>query len=410
MKTAVVIGAGSESVYAITAAQRRGYHVIAFDGNKEAEGLLYADEAVVEDIRDASRIWNSLKEKPALVLPVPIGRYLTTAGAVNDYYGLKGLSGEAANCCTDKYLFHRKLSMQGLREGICMLLSEGTFAAQAAEHAINALQKEKSAGKSDASMILKPRYGSGSRGVMLVQSEEDIISYLGTGEIAEDLVIETVFPGKEYGIDAAVFDGRLFLFLIREKILTAPPYRQCVGYLGLDRKKEAGLYSRISAYLEQAVRVLGLNHCLMHCDLMWDGNHPLLIELSGRPSGHNLHNLFTPLATGISMVDSYISYVEGNDMKSLSFSADAAEKQLLIGYFDSEPCLLKKVPDASAVQEMFGGNLLHYVCHLQPGKVQEIKDGHTLMERGCFILSGESREKLLQDRKKLLEMVFGQRG
>lgn len=54
MKTAIVIGASSESVYAIGIARKRGYHVIAFDGNPQAEGLSGADEAVVADIRDAS--------------------------------------------------------------------------------------------------------------------------------------------------------------------------------------------------------------------------------------------------------------------------------------------------------------------------------------------------------------------
>lgn len=410
MKKALVIGASSESVYAITVAQKRGYHVIAFDGNREADGLSYADESVVADIRDASQVWSRLTEKPDLILPVPIGRYLITAGAVNDYYGLRGLSEEAANYCTDKYYFHKRLSERGLRDGICLLLEEGTSATQAVAYAIDALQKEKSARGSDEPMIMKPRYGSGSRGVVLVRSKEDIISYLGTGELTEDLVLETVFPGEEYGIDAAVFDGRLCLFLIREKILTAPPYRQCVGYLAVDRRKEEVLYGRISEYLEQVVQILGLNHCLLHCDLMWDGNTPLLIELSGRPSGHNLHNLFTPLATGINMVDSYISYVEGKDMDSLSFSAESEERQLLIGYFDSEPCRLDKVPDASAIKKFFGDNLLQYDCHLQPGTVQESKDGHTLMERGYFILSGKSREELLQSRKKLLEMVFEQKG
>lgn len=409
MKTAVVIGAGSESVSSIAVARLRGYHVIAFDGNGEAEGLSHADEAVVADIRDAGEIWTRLEEKPDLVLPVPIGRYLISAGAVNDYYGLRGLSEEAANCCTDKYCFHRQLSGKGLRGGTCLLLAKGMPARQAADSAVNALQKERQAREADTPMIIKPRYGSGSRGVMLVQSKEDIVSCLGTGGVQEDLVIETVFPGKEYGIDAAVFDGRLFLFLIREKILTAPPYRQCVGYLAVDRKKEDVLYRKISAYLEQVIPVLGLNHCLMHCDLMWNGEEPMLIELSGRPSGHNLHNLFTPLATGINMVDSYISYVEGKKMDFLSPSADAAGRQLLIGYFDSEPCQLKKVPEASAVKKTFGDSLLHYVCHLQPGKVQEIKDGHALMQRGYFILSGQNREELLQGRKKLLEMVFEER-
>jgi biotin carboxylase len=404
MKTALVIGASSESLYAISVAQKRGYHVIAFDGDPEAEGLQYADEAFVADIREPKEVWSRLRERPDLVLPIPIGRYLTTTGAVNDYYGLKGVSEAAAVRCTDKYLFHQVLAKAGLRDGVCCLLSEGMTVPEAHKKAVQALQQEKEKFGMAAQMVVKPRYGSGSRGVELAGSEQDLQNYFAgmSGRMAEDFVVETVFPGIEYGVDAAVFNGELSLFLIREKILTPPPYRQCVGYLSVVPEQEEKLYQEAAAYLQQVVGVLGLNHCLLHCDLMWDQGKPMLIELSGRPSGHRLNNLFTPLATGTSMVDIYIDYVEGN---SCLLSGETV-RPLLIGYFDAGECTLTAIPAEDKVWQQFGENLLEYDCRLVTGQMVLVQDGHTLMGRGYFILKGKDRKELLNLRQKLLDFVF----
>lgn len=405
MKTAIVLGAGSESICAIDIAKKRGYYVIAFDGNPQAEGFLHADEAIVSDIRRADEVWKRLEKRPELILPVPIGRYLTTVGAVNDYYGLKGISEEAARNCTDKYRFHKKLSSQGLRDGQCLLIKEGILASRAVKEAEKLFKSE----KSGRSFVIKPRYGSGSRGVFLAYSLADISDYLGQGDVTEDFVLESVFSGIEYGVDAAVYDGRLSLFLVREKLLTQPPYRQCVGYLSVDRQKETGIYREIGAYLQQVIEVLRIDHCLVHCDLMWDGGIPMVIELAGRPSGHNLHNLFTPLATGVSMIDQYITYIE-DSRKVTHGKCNEVTRRLLIGYFDSEPCKLRCVPNDDMVRKQFGRKLLKYDCYLKPGVLQEVQDGHTLMQRGYYIFEDESKERLLKDREELLALVFSEKG
>lgn len=124
-KETVVIGASEESVYAISVAQKRGYRVTAFDGNPAAKGLVCADEAIVTDIRDVRQIVSRMKTRPDFVLPVPIGRYLISAGALNDELGLKGISWQAADICTDKYKLHSRLSHDGLRAGSCFLIEAG---------------------------------------------------------------------------------------------------------------------------------------------------------------------------------------------------------------------------------------------------------------------------------------------
>ena len=59
------------------------------------------------------------QEQVDFVLTVPIGRYLTTIGSVNDTLQLPGIGKEQAMYCTDKLLFHRKMADSGLRNCNC---------------------------------------------------------------------------------------------------------------------------------------------------------------------------------------------------------------------------------------------------------------------------------------------------
>ena len=116
---ALVIGASTEAVHAIQIAQGQGYEVVALDGDPQAGGLKAADLAFCVDIRSPKAVVCLLEKegiRPAVILPVPIGRFLTTTGEVNDHYGLYGVSGEGARNSTDKFRFHQKMKEAGLRE------------------------------------------------------------------------------------------------------------------------------------------------------------------------------------------------------------------------------------------------------------------------------------------------------
>ena len=117
---AAIIGAGSEALHTIQKAKEYGLTILALDGNPKAEGLMVADKALVVDISDEKATIETVRaEKADFVLTVPIGRYLTTIGAVNDALELPGISREMARICTDKYAFHDKLQKAGLRECKC---------------------------------------------------------------------------------------------------------------------------------------------------------------------------------------------------------------------------------------------------------------------------------------------------
>ncbi len=109
-----IIGASDEAIHTIGCAKELGIETVALDGNPEAAGLEAADIPIVVDITNEQATIDVLKELGTdWVQTVPIGRYLTTTGAVNDALWLPGITKEMSVHCTNKYSFHKSLSSEG---------------------------------------------------------------------------------------------------------------------------------------------------------------------------------------------------------------------------------------------------------------------------------------------------------
>lgn len=390
---ALIIGASSEALHTIEKAHCHGIHVTALDGNPEAEGLQAADKALVVNISNEEETIEAAKAAcPEFVLTVPIGRYLTTVGAVNDALQLPGISRKVAVLCTDKYEFHQRLSSQGLRECRCYPVD-----GEEAEYDIT------------YPAILKPRYGSGSRGIYFLEASCGLQNALKevTGE---DYVLEECVAGDEYGVDGAVIDGEFYLVLLRKKENTPPPARQAVGYYSV--QPSDAFYQQVKEYLTKVISCLGLKESLFHADLIRGEKGPFVIELSARPSGHNLHNLFTPLCTGVDMAEEYIKYRQGQAYRF----APEETKSMLIHYFDMEGEVCH-VPEREEAAQAAGGSLVAWNCNINVGDVlAPVSDGHSVMGRGYFILEvsadggtadSAGYEEVLKKKAEAVKKLFG---
>jgi carbamoylphosphate synthase large subunit len=386
-----VIGAYFDSVHAIKTARSIGYCVLALDADKNAEGLHHADKYKIVDIKNYEELYNILDDyDPKLVLPAPIGRYLTSIGAVNDHYGLPGVTLQAATYCTDKHVFHVMLHNKGKRQ---------------VEHIlINAVDTEVPAatGTWNYPIVAKPRYGSGNRAVQIYMTPADFqANFLSQLPMGEDFVVESCIQGVEYGVDAAMIHNELHLVLLREKILTPSPYSQCVGYYAVpETESNRALFHSVREAVSEACKILGINNCLLHADVIDHNSEAFVIEISARPSGHYLHDLFTPIATGVDMIAEYMYFALPQLGKKYSFTPTKT-KNMLIRYFDFGHCRVKYVPDALDLKARY--RIREYKCSLQKGEVlQPITEGRPLMERGYFVIEGANRDVLDQISKKIM--------
>lgn len=383
---AVIIGASSEALHTIEMAHKHDLTVIALDGNPDAPGLKAADAGFVVDISDeAATIERVRRERADFVLTVPIGRYLTTIGAVNDALGLPGISREMASVCTDKLLFHQRLWEKGLRNCHCYLVEQGKITDSSPVITFPA--------------ILKPRFGSGSRGIHFLNSEREMEGALKeTGD--EAYVLEECITGEEYGVDGAVTKDGFQMILLRKKENTPPPARQAVGYISVQNTDP--FWQKVYTYMVQITTHLKLKDCLLHADIIKGDDGPFVIELSARPSGHNLHNLFTPLCTGVDMAEEYIKYRMG-----LPYGFEPSEtRPMMIHYFDMQGTALH-VPTEEEVRQIVRTRLAAWECHIKKGEeLKPVSDGHSVMGRGYFILEGEDEKVLREDVLKVKKLFL----
>jgi len=407
--TGIVIGAGPDSIHGILTARSLGHEVVAVDGDGKSPGLQYANYRIVADLKEASVVICELEElersegiRPDFMIPVPIGRYLVTSCIIRDHYGFKGLGYESGILCTDKHLFHEEMSKDGLRQTDEALIHKGRRVKDIGE----LFPDKASVG---FPLIMKPRHGSGSRGVRRLGDASEF-----TREVAyklpfdEDYVIEGVIKGKEYGIDGVVIKGRFTLLLLREKVMTPPPSCQCVAYMNVVRSGHASngdtgdmLYQAVGSYMERVVRALKMEDCLLHGDLMIevaDSVKVNAIEISGRPSGHRLHDVFTPVACGVDMVREFIRYCcgEGYDFTPVD------NPHMVIRYFDFENCKIKWQPDIEDLKKEY--DIVKYICEIKDEYLGPVTDGHSIMGRGYFILVGETAGDVLRKSQEILDM------
>lgn len=367
---AAIIGASSEALHTITLAKQLGLKVVAFDGNPDADGLKVADEAVVVDISNEDATIDAVRKAEVdFVLTVPIGRYLTTIGAVNDALKLPGITKSMAVNCTDKYLFHQKLNEKQLRNCSCYCLPEDSEKELVLQYPA----------------ILKPRFGSGSRGIHYLENKEQLQkALLQIGD--EPYVLEECMAGEEYGMDGAVINGTFHMVLLRKKDNTPLPNRQAVAYYSV--WEEDSFYQPVYEYMKQVVEALGLSECLLHADLIKGENEPFAIEVSARPSGHNLHNLFTPMATGVDVAKEYIACRMGEEYSFVP----SVKRDLSIHYFDMEG-VVTHIPTEQEISAI-GADVKKWVCNLTEGEMlNSVSDGHSIMGRGYFILEQNKKEE-----------------
>lgn len=390
---AAIIGASEESLHTIQKAKEQNLEIVALDGNPRAEGLKMADRGIVCDISDEEKTIQVLRQEQIdFVLTVPIGRYLTTTGSVNDALHLKGISSENASVCTDKWKFHETLQKKNLRPCHAYLIKdEQGNRSQSVRDIID--------GKCPLSFpaILKPRYGSGSRGIFFIQNDKELKNRIAeTG--GESYILEEWINGPEYGVDGAVINGVFTLILLRKKENTPLPNRQAVAYFSVN--PEIPFFQEVKTFMEQVVKELSLSDCLLHADLIQAENGPFIIEMSARPSGHNLHNLFTPLCTGIDMAEEYIKYCMG---KPYSFHPSET-KPMMIHYFDM--CgTVHFIPDRKLVEKTVKCPVAAWNCHIQKGDVlPAVTNGHSLMKRGFFILEGKDMKFLKQETERIKQL------
>lgn len=372
---ALCVTAGTEQVASIRKARELGLRVVAIDGRSDAPGLNEADIGIVLDPRLEEEVLElAVREGIQLILPVPIGRLLTTIGAVNDALGLPGVTRQAALNCTDKLLFRKKLTEYGL------IQTEYTVARER-EEIIDVLRTF------PLPCVLKPRFGSGSRAVVVIYDRSDIETlvdqHLRSRSDLDETLIEEYIDGSEVGVDAAVTSGTVTVISARVKSNTQLPYRQTVGYYG-PAPLTAAQFDQLRNVVKDTVEATGVDNSLLQLDMILrDNAPPFVIEMAPRPAGLRMAELMVPAMTGIDLLSEGIKMLLG---APIDFQPRHSQP-VALRFLQFRAGLVRSVPDCDWVSKQSG--VLHFSCNIKPGdRLREITTGADVLARGYVMTTG----------------------
>lgn len=239
-------------------------------------------------------------------------------------------------------------------------------------------------------LIIKPRFGSGSRDVIAVKNQDELKNALAKIDLnKEDFLAETLVEGTEYGLSGAVVNGKYIHILIRQKLLTPLPYRQSIGSLSASEIFE------VTHYMQLVSTRLNLKNCLINADLIiTPEGEPFIIELAPRPSGHYLSSTFVEIVTGVNMTKEWINMILG---KTFSFEPKFT-KHAIIRYFDFEGRVTP--PNFEILKNELG--IVKYECNIN-GVLGKVTDGKSIMNRGYAIIVASNKQECLAKADALMK-------
>lgn len=253
-------------------------------------------------------------------------------------------------------------------------------------------------------VIIKPVKGSGSKGVYKCQNNLDLLSF------AEDaiyfskngkLLIEEYIEGDEISVEGIVYENKVEIIQITDKIVSHPPYNVELGHI--QPSKFQYRREEIRTILQKIVDLTKLNNCPIHPELKINRHGIYIIELGPRLGGDYITSHLVPLSTGINMEEQVIKMATTSD--SNTYSQKSLNRASMIKYL-SFP-IGKKIANFISEKELKAQfpSVQNFEISLHKGaELKEIKNSFD--RYGYFILTGENATNIVRESDKIEKFIF----
>lgn len=378
MKKLLVFGAAELQHSLIKCVQHLGLWAIAIDPDPQATGLAIADEFAVVDPDDYhSTLQLANQNSIAGVVTAATDNPIIMMARVAASLGLRSPSVESVSSVLDKARFKEILEENALpcARGFCLGRGESFDMS-----------------KIIYPVIVKPNKGSGSRGVIICNNDTELLGATKkTLQFCRDdrYIVEEYIPGDEISVEAWIYQRKLEIVQITDKILGPPPYN--VEYGHIQPSKYSRLKNQIQDLLQQVIEAVGLDNCALHPELKVNDRGLFIIEIGPRLGGDYITSHLVPLSTGTNMEQAVINIALGSQPH---FSA--GNMCSMISYLS--------LPEGTVVTKDFSRaellkthpNVKH--CEIRLAKGDRVKTITNSASRyGFWITAGTERERMIAD-------------
>lgn len=288
-KAVLIFGVGPLQESIIGRAKKMGLYTVGIDPCADATckdcvdsfemvpGQDYEAHCVVVEKYGIDAIVTAATDKPLVMM-----------ARVAEKYGFPFYSVETAQWSTDKFQMKQRFELGGVPHAQGRLISN----VEEAEGLI-------------FPVIVKPRDNSGSRGVKLCRSKEELeASMIEALEVSkhDTILVEEFIEGPEYSIEALHHDGKSEVIQFTEKKTTEFPYNVELGHIQPANISEENK-QKISEIVSKIGKALKFDNCPSHTELKINERGIFVIETSPRLGGDYITSTLTPLSTGVNVED-----------------------------------------------------------------------------------------------------------
>ena len=293
MKKLLIIGASVLQLPAIKRAKELGYYVGVIDYNPNAIGIPYADEYFNVSTIDIEGVAAAAAEFcPDGIMTLATDMPMRAIAVACERLGLPGISFDTAVKSTDKGEMIKAFDENKVEHPWYFILSDPA-------------QIEEIIDKVTFPCISKPTDNSGSRGVMLIHSKEELteaIAYSSENGRSGGVIVEEYLRGQEVSVEIITIDGEPYVLNVTDKLTTGAPHFVEMGHTQPSRI-EADSLEKIRDLARRAVKAVGIKNGPAHVEIMLTPNGPKMIELGARMGGDCITTHLLPLSTGIDMIE-----------------------------------------------------------------------------------------------------------
>lgn len=303
MRKLLIVGASVLQLPAIKKAKEMGFYVGVIDYDPHAVGIPFADEYFNVSTNDIEGVACTAEQfHPDGVFTLATDMPMRSIAEACRRCGLPGITMETAVRATDKGEMIRAFARHEVPHPWFFLLS-------------SADELPKVAQQVTYPCISKPVDSSGSRGIMLIRSPEELpaaVEYSASRGRNGGVVVEEYLMGQEVSVEVIVVRGEAHILQVTDKLTTGAPHFVEMGHSQPSRLPEKAL-EEIRRVAARAVNAVGIENGPAHVEMMLTESGPRMIELGARMGGDCITTHLVPLSTGIDMTRAAIRLCCGEE-------------------------------------------------------------------------------------------------
>ena len=336
----MIIGASFLQLPGIKRAKEMGLNVATLDYDENAVSIPFADKFYNVSTIDIDGVTKAAEDfKADGIMTLASDMPTRSVAKACEKLGLNSISFDTAIKATDKGEMIKAFKEKGVPSP-WFFIAENEEKLEEIKHEIL------------YPCILKPLDNSGSRGVVLVNDEKNLIEsfkYSIDSSRGAGVIIEEYMQGNEVSVELIMWNGQAHVLAITDKLTTGAPHFVEMGHLQQSRLS-LEIKNKIKKVAIEAVKSVGIENGPAHVEIMVTSEGPKMIELGARMGGDCITTHLVPLSTGIDMVEATIKCALGEEPDV----TPKFERGSAIRYFSAQKGIIKSISGVEEAKEIDG--------------------------------------------------------